>query len=99
MKTRIKELRKQRGWTQEHLAALIGVVKSHVSEMETGKKNPSGPLLDKLAEVFETTVPNIYDQQDGSDVASLVQAFNDLGEDDQKSVLQHARALAGKVGG
>jgi phage repressor protein C with HTH and peptisase S24 domain len=60
MALRIKEFRKQKGWTQDHLADLIGASKPHVSEMETGKKNPSAPMLDKLARAFGVEVPAMY---------------------------------------
>lgn len=37
----IKDRRIQRGWTQEHLADMLGVNKSHISKMERGRERPS----------------------------------------------------------
>lgn len=48
----VRELRKKAGIQQKELAITIGVAQPTVSEWETGKKDPSGDRLKKLAEVF-----------------------------------------------
>ena len=37
---RIKELRKENGWTQEQLASFLGYKRSAISEWETRNKEP-----------------------------------------------------------
>ena len=49
---RIKQLRLERGWTQETLANLLGVSRLAVARWETGERRPRKKYLDKLAEVF-----------------------------------------------
>ena len=49
----VKELRKKKGIQQKQLASEIGVSCPTVSEWETGKKDPSGERLRKLAEFFQ----------------------------------------------
>ena len=49
----VKELRKKKGIQQKQLAFEIGVACPTVSEWETGKKDPSGERLKKLAEYFQ----------------------------------------------
>lgn len=49
----VKELRKKKGIQQKELAISIGVSRPIVSEWESGKKDPSGERLRKLAEFFE----------------------------------------------
>lgn len=49
----VKELRKKKGIQQKQLAFEIGVACPTVSEWETGKKDPSGERLKKLAEFFQ----------------------------------------------
>lgn len=56
MELNIRARRKRSGWTQEQLADLLGTSKSHVSEMESGKKNPSQPMLARLAQVFSVSL-------------------------------------------
>lgn len=48
----VKELRKKKGIQQKELAISIGVSRPIVSEWESGKKDPSGERLRKLAEFF-----------------------------------------------
>lgn len=50
----VKELRKKYGMQQKELALSIGVAQPTISEWETGKKDPSGERLKKLAEYFQT---------------------------------------------
>lgn len=49
----VKELRRKKGIQQKQLALEIGVSCPTVSEWETGKKDPSGDRLRKLAEFFQ----------------------------------------------
>lgn len=48
----VKELRKKKGIQQKELAIAIGVSCPTVSGWESGKKDPSGERLKKLAEYF-----------------------------------------------
>ena len=41
VKNRLEELRKERGITQEELAALLEVSRQTMSSLETGRDNPS----------------------------------------------------------
>ena len=61
MKLRIRELRKERGWTGQYLADLVGITKGYVSELENGKKAPGGMLLFRLARAFNCDVPDLFD--------------------------------------
>lgn len=45
--------------SQTELARKLGVVKSHLSEIESGKKTPSLELLGRYAEVFRIPVSSI----------------------------------------
>lgn len=45
--------------TQRELASQLGISKSHLSEIETGKKNPSLSLLERYSDVFEIPVSSI----------------------------------------
>ena len=49
----VKELRKKKGIQQKELALEIGVSRPTVSEWESGKKDPSGVRLKRLAQYFE----------------------------------------------
>jgi transcriptional regulator with XRE-family HTH domain len=49
----IRELRKKKGIQQKELAIEMGVSQPTVSDWESGKSDPSGERLKKLAEYFE----------------------------------------------
>jgi transcriptional regulator with XRE-family HTH domain len=59
---RIRELRKERGLTQERLAELAGVDYKHIQLLEG--KNPSVPKLDtveKIAKALKVSVKKLLD--------------------------------------
>ena len=60
MKNRIKELRKERGITQEALAYAVGVTRQTIISLENGRYNPSIQLAFKLARYFGLTVEDVF---------------------------------------
>lgn len=53
---RIRELREQRGLTQDELASLIGKDQNYVSQLERGAiQMPRLPMIDRIARVLGTT--------------------------------------------
>lgn len=52
----IKRERIKAGLTYEQLAELVGSKKDSIYRYETGKKNPSMPLLEKICEVLNCTI-------------------------------------------
>lgn len=61
--TKIKELRKQNGLTQQQLASRIGVTKSVISFYELKERAPSPDTLVKLAQVFHVSTDYLLDVQ------------------------------------
>lgn len=49
---RIKELRKEKVWTQEYLAELIEIDTRNLIKIENGQTFPRSQTLDKFVEVF-----------------------------------------------
>ncbi len=64
MKLRLKDLRKRREWTLDHVAELSGTSKGYLSQLETGKRQPSAAMLETLADVFEVKIPDLIDKGD-----------------------------------
>lgn len=52
MKTVLRQERKNRGWTQDYVAQQIGITKSAVHDIETGRRKPSYDVLVKLLDLF-----------------------------------------------
>ena len=51
---RIRELRTERGWRQIDLAAHAELSKTHICELETGKREVGLEALDRIAVALDT---------------------------------------------
>jgi putative transcriptional regulator len=57
---RVRELRRDRGWSQQHLASLIDVEQAYVSSIERGEYGPSVRRAALIAEAFEITLSDLF---------------------------------------
>ena len=57
---RVKELRQERGWTQEQLAAMTGVSRQSINSIERNRYVPSLPLALMFARVFGCSTDEIF---------------------------------------
>jgi putative transcriptional regulator len=60
VRNRLKEVRLQRGHTQEALATLVGVTRQTVIAVEKGKFVPSVKLALELAAVLDTPLAELF---------------------------------------
>lgn len=58
---KIREIRIQKKYTQRKLAELCGISNTYISDMETGRTNPSLKTLGKLSEVLEVNIKEFFD--------------------------------------
>ena len=91
--SKLKELRKAHGYTQDDVASLLGIVRQTYSHYETGKRTPSPESLFKLAGFYNISVDDLmqltvdidrniyYDAplptQSSEDLAGFLDFFND----------------------
>lgn len=61
MESRIRELRTERGLSQQALAVEVGVSRQTINALETGRYDPSIKLAVRLARFFESTVEEVFD--------------------------------------
>jgi transcriptional regulator with XRE-family HTH domain len=87
MKSYIRQKRETKGWTQEELAAKVGVSVPTVSGWETGKSDISQKNLKKLAEVLDVTPTEIVAEKD----------LPQLGSEDKEYIANSFMALNEKV--
>lgn len=52
---KVRQLRKRKKLTQEHLAHLIGTHESHIGRYEKDQSSPTASIIKKLAEVFNVS--------------------------------------------
>ena len=60
MKNIIEQKRKERGMTQQQLAAALGVSRQTIGSLENGRYNPSILLAFKIARYFGLTIEDIF---------------------------------------
>ena len=60
MKSRLRLLRAQRGWTQEELAGAVGVSRQAINALETERHDPSLDLAYKIAAAFALPVEQVF---------------------------------------
>ncbi len=75
----IRRLREAKGWNQAELAVYAGIGPSGVSQIETGKRNPSAATLQKIAEALGVEISELFPKVEAplwSDKAPASGAFN-----------------------
>ena len=60
MKSRLRLLRAEHGWTQDALAAAIGVSRQAINALETERHDPSLDLAYKIAAAFALPVEQVF---------------------------------------
>ena len=94
LKTRIRDIRKGKGLTLEHVASRIGVSIPHLSEVERGKKNLNNHLLTRISEALDTPVRDLFVHEEQGAVAELTIIAESLEEPDVERLRDFAVALA-----
>ncbi len=61
MKSKLRELREARDWSQSDLADKLGVSRQTVNAIETETYDPSLPLAFKIAKLFKRTIEDIFE--------------------------------------
>lgn len=59
---RIKELRKQNGFSQEKLANLAEIDRTYLPTIEKGERNFSIEVLERLAKALNVKVKDLFDE-------------------------------------
>ncbi len=58
---RLQELRTKRGWTQAYLAEVSGLGRTHISQLENGRREAGLRALEMLAQSFDVSVGKLLD--------------------------------------
>ena len=95
MKLRLRQIRKAAGLTQQQLADQVGIGKSYVSEIESGRKQINGKLLDAFSRALGCSPYElIEDPTLSEEIAAHIAVLRSLSETDRQAVLRHAAGLA-----
>jgi len=83
---RIKEIRVNRGLTQEYVSEQIDINPKYLSSIERGKENPTLNILIKLAQSLDINIDEFFSQIEIEDPAkrkSLIISLLDQANDEQ----------------
>jgi transcriptional regulator with XRE-family HTH domain len=58
---KMRQLRQERGWSQEQLAAEANIHKNYIGGIERAERNPSLHHIAKIADAFAITLPQLFD--------------------------------------
>jgi putative transcriptional regulator len=61
MKSKLRELRAAKEWSQSDLADKLGVSRQTVNAIETEKYDPSLPLAFKVARLFKLSIEEVFE--------------------------------------
>jgi transcriptional regulator with XRE-family HTH domain len=100
---RIKDVRQERGWTQDHLAQAVGVSRSAVAQWETGRAGQITGNLTRIASSLEVGVEYLMHGNDKrapseirqGDELALLRLYRECAPEDRQMILRMARRLAG----
>ena len=68
MKTRIRELRKQRKMSQEELALAVGTTRQTITSIETKKYTASLVLAYRISSFFGLSIEEVFDFSEFNDI-------------------------------
>lgn len=94
--SRIREARESLGLTQEEVSGALGIPRTSVHAMETGKRGVSALELRRLARLYRRRVEWLLGEDDAPVAAdgALYRATRDLSAEDKDQVLRFAQFLA-----
>ena len=95
----LKELRKEKGITQEELAEKLGVSGRTISRWETGFNMPDISLLVEIAEFFDVSIPEIIKGERKSeimneDVKEVAETMSDYAKAEKERLVKSIRNMS-----
>lgn len=83
---RLKELRKEKGFTQKELADLIGFSYQNLQKYEKGIAKPLNKNLIKISDIFDVSVSYLLGETDVRNASSIYEIYEQLTEPRKKRV-------------
>lgn len=95
----LKELRKEKGITQEEFAEKIKVAGRTVSRWETGTNMPDISLLIEIAEFFDVSIPEIINGERKSEIMNeevkeVAEKLSDYANVEKESIIKSIRSFS-----
>jgi transcriptional regulator with XRE-family HTH domain len=58
---RLRQLRQERGWSQEDLATASGLHRTYIGGIERGERNCGVDTIEKLAAAFDVSIDTLFE--------------------------------------
>lgn len=92
---KLRELRKEKGFTQEELGRQSGISSRQIQKYESGTARPRMAQAERIAEVLETTIDNLLGKQ-----GAAVAAFGaEYGAKAERDLIKQAEKLSAMFAG
>jgi len=91
---KLKELRKVNNYTQDYVAAVLGIVRQTYSHYETGRRTPDAEALYKLAGLYNISIDDLMFHTNLE--KELLFYFNKISEEDKKEIIEFTKIKARK---
>lgn len=100
---RLKLLRKERDYTQDQLANLLGISRSSLAMYEQGRRKPDFETLEAMADLFNVDIDYLLGTKDtttflGISLATnemeLIRAFRELNDEGQQRAISYISDLS-----
>ena len=66
---RVKQLRKDNGWSQDEMAQRLGVTRSAIGNWEQGTREPAYEMLEAIADTFNCEMQYLIGEKPASDLS------------------------------
>lgn len=86
---RLKFLREKHGYTQDELAARVGLTKNAVSMYEHGKRRPTLETLEALSDIFNVTIDYLTGVSDTTVVIPDIDFF--LNDEERQIIIEYRK--------
>ena len=68
---KIRQFRKEHNWTQDYLSEKLGMNSQSLLRIENGKTFPTVSNLEKIAEVFDIEISDLFNNKSFADIKDL----------------------------
>jgi len=75
---KIKQLRKNKGWTQDYMSELVGINAKSILRIENGKTFPTVENLEKIADIFGLEISDLFENKAYADKKVLLPLINNM---------------------
>ena len=102
---RLKELRKERGYSQQELADLLNLSRSSIEMYEQGKRDPSTETKEAIADFFNVNMDYLFGRNKNgtastekisSDERELIASYASLNSAGKKRIREYMLFIAGQ---